>query len=221
MNGGGLGYDRYQVEGAYEWLMRIGDASAPPVLVLPPMFEEMNRTRALLAGIMRRLAMRGFSCWLPDLPGTGESERPLETCDWNDWRAAARAAAAHIGRRPALFSMRGGCLIDDAVDAACTVRFAPAAGASLARDLARAGLVSSGGTAGYGLGDGLSSGLRAATVQAVPALHVVRLTTDPAEADARLDGPALWRRSEPQNSPELCSAIAEQVEQWVRQCGAC
>ena len=60
--------------------MRIGAAEAPPVLFVPPLFEEMNRTRALLAAVMRRLAARGHGCWLPDLSGTGESVRELGRC---------------------------------------------------------------------------------------------------------------------------------------------
>ena len=96
--GGGLYYDRYSVNGRDEWLMRIGEAEAPPILFLSPLLEEMNRTRALLAGIMRAVAARGFGCWLPDLPGTGESERALEDCDWTDWRDAARAAGHYAAR---------------------------------------------------------------------------------------------------------------------------
>ena len=61
--------------------MRIGAADAPPILFVPPLFEEMNRTRALIAAIMRALAARGYGCWLPDLPGTGESLRALGEVD--------------------------------------------------------------------------------------------------------------------------------------------
>ena len=57
--------------------MRIGRADAPAILFVPPLFEEMNRTRALIAAVMRRLAKRGHGCWLLDLGGTGESERDL------------------------------------------------------------------------------------------------------------------------------------------------
>ena len=32
-----------------EWLMRVGDEAAPAILFVPPLFEEMNRTRALIA----------------------------------------------------------------------------------------------------------------------------------------------------------------------------
>ncbi|MEA3065760.1 MAG: hypothetical protein QOJ27_2212, partial [Sphingomonadales bacterium] len=88
----GLHYSRYRAGGRDEWMMRIG--TGPALLFLPPLFEEMNRTRALLAALMRRLAGEGYGCWLPDLPGTGESERPLEAVAWQDWRDAAGSAAA-------------------------------------------------------------------------------------------------------------------------------
>ena len=68
--------------------MRIGDPAAPFILFLPPLFEEMNRTRAFLAGAMRRVAAAGYCCRLPDLPGTGESERALEEVSWQDWQDA-------------------------------------------------------------------------------------------------------------------------------------
>src|SRR5687768_8408820 len=98
--------------------MRIGAADAPAILFVPPLFEEMNRTRALIAAIMRRLASMGHGCWLPDLSGTGESERPLEQVEWDDWRHDVTAASAHVagktGKPPLVASLRGGCLIDDA-----------------------------------------------------------------------------------------------------------
>ncbi len=54
---------------------------APAILFVPPLFEEMNRTRALIVAVMRRLAKRGHGCWLLDLGGTGESERDLAEVD--------------------------------------------------------------------------------------------------------------------------------------------
>src|SRR5687768_16236691 len=114
--------------------MGIGTPHAPPILFLPPLFEELNRTRQLIAGVMRRVAARGSGCSLPDLPGTGESKRPLKAISWEMWRNAVKAAAEQLGRGErlvAVASIRGGCLLDDAVPAACAWRFAPVSGASL------------------------------------------------------------------------------------------
>ncbi|HEX8625189.1 MAG TPA: hypothetical protein VF782_08930 [Allosphingosinicella sp.] len=210
MSGGGLHYSRYGVGDREEWMMRIG--SGPALLFLPPLFEEMNRTRALLATAMRALAARGFGCWLPDLPGTGESERPLEEVSWQDWRAAAAAAFAAAGA-VASVSLRGGALLDEAAPARW--RFAPATGASLARDLARAGLMTEGG-GGYAPSPALLQPLAEAEPAAGGRLRTVRLATDRAEADLKLEGPPLWRRAEPQNSSELAEAMALDISQWMR-----
>jgi pimeloyl-ACP methyl ester carboxylesterase len=191
-------------------MMRIG--SGPALLFLPPLFEEMNRTRALLATVMRALAAEGYGCWLPDLPGTGESERSLEGVSWQDWLEAAAAAFEAAGAVAAV-SLRGGALLDEAAPARW--RFAPATGASLARDLARAGLMTEGG-GGYAPSEALLAGLAEAEPAAGGKMRTLRLATDRGEADLKLEGPPLWRRAEPQNSYELADAMASDILQWVR-----
>lgn len=220
-DGSGLSYDRYMND--REWLTRVGSADARPILFLPPLFEEMNRTRALVIAAMRGLAERGFGCWLPDLPGTGESERPLEFCHWEDWREAAHAAAEHVGERSGqavvVASLRGGCLLDDNLGASRHWRFAPVEGTSLNRDLARSGLVGGGNSAGYEPCPELMAALGTASPAPVAPLRTVRLASDRADADAKLAGPALWRRSEPGTSSELSDAIASDITKWLD--GAC
>lgn len=214
MTSGGLHYDRYIVDGREEWSMRIGDPAAPLLLFLPPLFEEMNRTRAFLAGVMRRVAAAGYCCRLPDLPGTGESERPLEEMSWQDWLDAARAAAEGAA---GVVSMRGGCLLDSGLTRSVW-RLAPVEGASLVRDLERAGLVAEGGGAGYAPPPALLDSLR--TAVPAGAARIVRLASDRAEADRKVEGPPLWRRSEPQNSSELTDAVASDIIEWVGRCVA-
>jgi pimeloyl-ACP methyl ester carboxylesterase len=214
---GGLAYDRYEVNGRDEWLMRIGPAGTRPILFLPPLFEEMNRTRALIAAAMRALAARGFGCWLPDLPGTGESERAMEECGWSDWVAAARAAADRFDGKAVIAAIRGGCLLDD-VQAPCRWRLAPAEGASLIRDLRRSALVGGGLLGGYPVSAALLESAEAARPAELTCVRTIRLEGDPAPADARLAGPALWRRSEPGASAELAEAIAEDIAGWARTC---
>jgi hypothetical protein len=229
--GGGLAYDRYSTGGSEEWVMRIGPVDAPSILFLPPLFEEMNRTRAFISSIMRALAGQGYGCWFPDLPGTGESERSLECCAWESWRAASRDAAAHVarasGRAPVVASLRGGALLDDAATGKCHWRFAPVEGASLARDMIRASMVKAEEMkgpvvllAGYRLGEALLADLKAAKSAQVSALRTVRLQSDRNEADHKLEGPALWRRSEPGNSPELAEIVASDIREWSEQCDA-
>jgi pimeloyl-ACP methyl ester carboxylesterase len=204
--------------------MRIGEASALPILFVPPLFEEMNRTRALIAGVMRGLAAQGFGCWLVDLPGTGESERALEECGWGDWRGGVMTSSKHVrersGEPPLIASVRGGSLLEDAAEARCRWRFAPVPGASLARDLKRAALAGGGDWAGYPAPEELKQAVEAAQPAAVERLRTARLATDAGAADVKLAGPSLWRRSEPGTSPELAQAMAEDIAEWSRTCGA-
>lgn len=217
-------HERYRTDrGSYEWLVRVGDPRTPPVLFVPPLLEEMNRTRALLLAVMRALAQEGHGAWLPDLSGTGDSLVELAAVGWDDWRQDIAAAAAHVaeqaGRLPLVASIRGGCLIDDAASADCRWRFAPVAGASLARDLDRASLGGGAEWAGY---HDASADLRAAIAGATPAdltpLRTLRLSTDAAAADFKVEGPALWRRSEPGRSDTLAAALARDIGEWRRTC---
>ncbi|HEX8364854.1 MAG TPA: hypothetical protein VF603_06165 [Allosphingosinicella sp.] len=221
---GGLAYDRYTVDGCSEWMMRIGAAEAPPLLIVPPFFEEMNRTRALLAAMMRALAGRGYCCWLPDLPGTGESERALDEVSWDDWRAAVSEAADHAaaasGRAPVVAGVRGGCLIDDAAEGAGHWRLAPVVGASLTRDMERSGMAGVA-WAGYAPSPSLRAELEAALPEPEARLRTVRLASDRGEADAKVAGPALWRRSEPGTSAALAEALAADLAGWAKTCAGC
>ena len=212
----GLRYERVRAKG--EWMMRIGPSEAPvTILFVPPLFEELNRTRALIAGIMRRLAATGHGCALPDLPGTGESAQALESLCWADWHAAIADISQGFSATAAI---RGGCLLDDSAAPLLAWRFAPAEGASLVRDLERAGLVSGGGSAGYDPGAELIEPLREATTTTAKQARVVRLASDRGEADLKVEGPPLWRRAEPQTSNELVEALASDLDEWLRQCVA-
>ena len=216
----GLAFARFESGGRQEWLMRIGAEDAPAILFVPPLFEEMNRTRALLAAVMRRLAAQGFGCWLPDLSGTGESERDLGEVAWDEWRHDVTSASAYItekARRPLIASLRGGALLDDDAQARGWWRFAPVDGLALQRDMVRAGLAGVE-WAGYAPSDALKAGLAGATQQEVAPLRTVRLDTDAQPADLKVDGPALWRRSEPGTSDALADALAADLAEWSRAC---
>lgn len=223
MTGAGLAYESYKSEAGEEWMMRIGPAEAPPILFVAPLFEEMNRTRALIAATMRALAARGFGCWLPDLGGTGESETALETARWDGWRHDVIGAAAHLrarsGQAPLVASLRGGALIDDMAAAIGWWRLAPVDGASLARDMVRAGLAGVE-WAGYAPVPDIRGRLQDARPFAQEPLRVARLESDVGQADVKFPGPALWRRSEPGNAPALAEAMAADIAAWHTQCAA-
>lgn len=199
-----------------EWLLAIGDtAASSTVLLIPPLLEEMNRTRALMVAVMRALADRGHLCLLPDLPGTGESGRDLSDISWAEWQAALAGIVAGLRAPPTILAIRGGALLDD-MPAAARYRLAPVDGGSLLRDLERAALTGAGG--GYHLSDAMTSSLRAAILATPTPLRIARLASDPKPADVHLDGPALWRRSEPGNAPTLAAAVAADTDQWIRTC---
>jgi pimeloyl-ACP methyl ester carboxylesterase len=217
-------YELYRTPRGQEWMLRIGDPRTPPILFVPPLFEELNRTRALMVAVMRRLAAEGHGCWLPDLSGTGESLLALESVAWADWRHDVSAAAEHVreasGRQPVVASVRGGCLIDGEAAGHCWWRFAPVAGRALVRDLDRASLAGGAEWAGYAASPALREDLAKADCSTHSPLRLVRLETDAAPADHKVAGPALWRRSEPGNSMELAAALAANLNEWSRACAA-
>lgn len=216
----GLAYLQYQCEGRDEWAVRIGAADSKPLLFIAPLFEEMNRTRAFLAASMRGVAARGFACWLPDLPGTGESLRKLGECGWDSWRGAVAALSADLGGPPTV-ALRGGCLLDDAARPRFRYRISPVDGSSLVRDLGRSAIMGGGeGLAGYEPSDELLASLSQATPASGRAIRTARLASDRGEADVKFEGPALWRRSEPATNPLFSSMLAEDIANWAQQCAA-
>ncbi len=195
-----------------EPILHYGGAAGPQLLVLQPLFEEMNRCRALVAALCRGVAARGIGCWLPDLPGCGESERTLEGVGWRAWTGAVDDALALIARdagSPALgtVAIRGGALLD--TGSPRRWRLSPVAGASLVTDLRRSGLLASG---AYALGEALSAPLSAA--DPIGAARVVRLVGDERPCDLRVEGPMVWRRPEPLAAPDLAAALVEDIAAW-------
>lgn len=238
MNAGEIAYRNYRWRGADEWLAEIG--SGPPVLIVAPLFEELNRCRALIAGVMRGLAGAGFKAVLPDLPGTGESLRELGDVAWEDWTGAIGMLTFDLTARsqmPYLASFRGGCLLEEQAQAAGRWRFAPAAGAALTRDLIRARQAVLPGRpraeeleaaaraqasefAGYLIPPAIFAPLRDAQLPEADVVRTVRLDSDPAAADLKLAGKPLWRQSEPGNDPALAAALAFDIAAGVRACAA-
>ena len=216
-------------------MLRFGPQDAPTVILAMPLFEEANRTRAFLAGLLRRLTARGIGGALPDLPGQGESLVATEAARLDDWRAAFAAAAATLPGPVHVAAVRGGALADTLATAASRWHFAPAAGDALVRELLRTRLTA-GGLEAFDPLDPADDGppiVLAGNRIARPllrALHVaerlpdgvvqtVRLESDPAAADRKLAGAPLWRRSEPGDDPVLAEALADDLTQWVRACG--
>ncbi len=123
-----------------EHILRIEPAGTPraTILIVPPLFEEANRTRRTLVLAMRALAAQGFAALLPDLPGQNESLVPLVEADLLRWQDALAEVASGIDGPAIIASFRGGALIDHKATAKAWWRLAPVGGASLLRTLMRA-----------------------------------------------------------------------------------
>ena len=206
------------------------------ILLVPPLFDEMNRMRKMLVDVMRALEALEVGSFLPDLPGTNESLVALEQTSLSDWQSAIQACAqqhdiSHIA------SFRAGALTIAAMPEARHWVFSPIKGATILRTMMRtrvaadreAGLSTSlaqlteqaeAGSielAGNILGSELFKQLNAADIPAMPDQRVARLDSDSKPADMHIPGSALWLRAEPDDDLAMSSAIAQDIARWIGQ----
>lgn len=195
------------------------------LLILPPLFEEMNRCRALLAALGRELATRNIVSLLPDLPGTGECPRRLENISWTDWLDAVQALV-DAEKPDHIFTLRGGALLAQHLPNARDDFAAIASGQSIWRALARARMVmeqeagikvsqadleaqSAQGhivmCAGYALSPAMLQGLIKAQIR-TPACHSWHLGEDD------LEGPPVWLQADPLPAPALAQRLADLLQ---------
>lgn len=221
MSGGAPRVLTYSLSASPEFTLVYGPGDGPQLVVLQPLFEEMNRCRALVSALCRGLALRGFSCWLPDLPGTGESPRALESVHWNDWHDAIAAVddlvRVQTGRGPATVAIRGGALLEGQ-DIRPRWRLAPTSGRSLLSDLRRSALMSGGdpsAPSGYRLSTDLMEALQQADSISRPGVRTLRLASDDRPADHHIDGSPLWRRPEPTSDAVLVQCLIEDIASWA------
>lgn len=174
---------------------------------------------------MRALARQDIASILPDLPGCGESRAPLAGQSLSIWRGAIAAAAQEFGATH-IFSVRGGCLIDDAARLPI-MRLAPALGASILKAMVRARIsgdkdagimtraeglerdVENGPIllAGHPIGAALWHDLSRALPADLPGLvHDFRPGGDKSWA--------LWLRAEPQYDAEIAAMLADEIARW-------
>ncbi|MFM9936202.1 MAG: hypothetical protein ACKVOL_08380 [Novosphingobium sp.] len=189
---------------------------AARVLIVPPLFEEMNRTRRFLVETQRALDAAGIDSFLPDLPGCNESQQAFSAQSLRSWRDAMAAAARHFRATHAL-ALRGGTLVFPPSLPGWVLE--PVKGASILRQLLRArvlaareaGLMEDSAQlleagrnqglelAGYQLGAALVAGLDVA----IPEDEGQRVIHQ-----SELGGGALWLRSEPGEDPGQSAALA-------------
>lgn len=225
-----LSIDYYRGADGREAMLRVGPAGAPTVVVAPPLFEEANRTRALIVATLRALAARGIAGALPDLPGQGESERDLTGLRLGAWRSAFARAVDGIGPGARIVAVRGGALLDGDAKATGRLHIAPVAGKALVRDLLRArraAALVAGETppaddlaaegpplllAGNWVGRELLRDLAAAEPGAAD------LVLDPFADAPRFRPP--WLATEPVVDPALVATLARGIASWAAACAA-
>lgn len=74
-----------------------GSQARAAALLIAPFGEEMNKSRHVLAAMIRRLADAGYAVLLPDLYGTGDSEGQFADATLDIWRADIDAAVDKLG----------------------------------------------------------------------------------------------------------------------------
>lgn len=197
----------------------MGPDTGPTILAFPALFEEANRTRAILVGVLRRLAERGCSVALPDLPGQGESLIPVDAVDLVTWREAAVAAADSLPPTLHVVAVRAGALVDADLAAASRWYWSPLTGHEQRRELTRLRDLGDGEDyAGNRLSDAMLAQLDGAEPTLTPAPRVARMNSDPRPADVKLPGAAPWRASEPGSDAALVARIAADIHDWVAAC---
>jgi hypothetical protein len=204
------------------------------ILIVPPLFDEMNRMRRVLVSAMRDLAQRGVASVMPDLPGCNESLSPLAQQDLDRWRGAISAAAQAFGATH-IASIRGGSLVDDGPAMLPHWRLAPAKGSSLLKTMLRtrmagdkeAGITSSmesllnkGQREPIELAGNIIGPAMIASLEASDPTELNQLTLAAFGSDAdSVSGSALWLRAEPQDDAAMAASLAEHLDRWSASCG--
>ena len=240
----GLRFDRYEWSGGQEAMLRFGPDTGPVVVVAMPLFEEANRTRAVVAAMLRVLAERDIAGALPDLPGQGDSLSPTEAMTLPVVRQAFAAAVAAIrdeGRSIHVAAIRSGALLDPLAQAGRRWHLSPQDGGALLRELTRIKRQEIGaralgterlrddGTPGESVviaGNGVSRQLLVELPRAgiddgaETPRRIVRLGSDPRPADGHVPGAPPWRRSEPGNDDALARLLADDLAGWIHSCAS-
>lgn len=186
------------------------------LLIVPPLFDEMNRLRRFCVTTMRDLDRHGIDTILPDLPGCNESGQRFEAQSLHGWRSAMAIAGRHFGASHVL-ALRGGALVFDNSLPGWVIE--PVMGANLLRQMLRTRILASR-EAGIHedsaelLETGRSEGLDLAGYRLGPALVAGLETARPLDEGQReirqseLGGSALWLRSEPGEDPAQSARLA-------------
>jgi hypothetical protein len=216
----------YQFAGQAEQCLAFGDydASTRRILLVPPLFDEMNRVRRTWVQAMRILADKGITSALPDLPGCNESSAPLAEQSLSAWREAT-AEAAKAFSATHIFSVRGGCLIDE-VAGLPVMRLAPVKGASILKAIIRTRIAGDKEAGVITSADALAMAVQQAPVELAGNLINMQMWQElesavPAASPNATDfipdsgkSWTLWLRAEPQYDAEIAAGLALAIEDW-------
>ena len=224
-------YLTYTVAGHDEFFLNFGGDSARRILIVPPLFDEMNRMRRVLVSAMRDLAGRGIGSVLIDLPGCNESLAPLERQSLDSWRHAVATCASQLSVTH-VASIRGGALIDESHPELPYWRLAPVKGAALLKTMIRtriagekeagnsvseAQLMAQADTAPIDLAGNLLGSKMVAQLAVAEPVALANLAERKLGED--IIGSPLWLRAEPQDDAAFSANIAADLDRWSASCG--
>ena len=230
-----LEYSGYQFEGYDELCLRAGSGHPKTIILIPPLFDEMNRMRRMLVDVMRLLDKGEIGSILPDLPGTNESTFPQEQASLSIWRKALFNCSTTLTDSRYIASFRGGCLIDGFAEKSKRWRLSPVKGSSLLRTMMRTRIASDKeaglstemaqltveaergviNLAGNSISSTMFTELQTAASAQSEDVRTVQLENSSQAADTKLPGSALWLRAEPGDDAILSAAIADDLLSWV------
>ncbi len=219
----------FDVAGFSEHYLCFAPMAATRILIIPPLFDEMNRVRQIVIEAMRTLSSHNIGTALIDLPGCNESLAPLVDQSLSTWQEAVDSASKAYGATH-IASIRGGALIDTLPDALPHWRLNPVKGASLLKTMIRtriAGDREAGRTcteadlmqtaqtqpielAGNILGPNMVAELAKAIPDPLENLTVAMLGNEPGQ----IAGSPVWLRAEPIADPIMSGAIADALASW-------
>lgn len=97
------------------WHPKAPLSASTAVLACPPLGEEMNKTRHMIAAQARALAAMGVHVFVPDYFGTGDSTGELADARWATWFRECQLLIRQLRERGAqrlvLWGVRSGCLL--------------------------------------------------------------------------------------------------------------
>lgn len=211
---------------APEYAVSFDRGRSKRLLIVPPLFDEMNKMRRLLVGMMRRLDAAGIDSMLIDLPGCNESLAELASQNGHCWQHAANAAAEQLGANYVL-GVRGGAMF--VPEHLPGWLYAPVAGPNTLNRLARSRTIAAR-EAGreesvkHLLDQGAREGIDLAGFRLGPQMITdlaqrklpVRTGLDKIEQDA-IGGAGMWLRAEPGDAPDQAEALAELLAKELRE----